>query len=207
MKNIVYIDGQNFLYRTAEVLISHNLISSKQDLTSINIRALLEKLFPMENLEIRFYGIAHIRKNKSLDDDTKIKAQIFADNFRRIRSSLAKQNINYIASGTLIARDSEPCKKCGFHKVHFIEKGVDVSLATSLVNDAATNQVDKIILLSSDMDMLPAITLAKDIHHKSIVYVGFAKHLTAALLSKANDYRSIRSQDIINIYLETNQHQ
>lgn len=130
----------------------------------------------MENLEIRFYGIAHIRKNKSLDDDTKIKTQIFADNFRRIRSSLAKQNINYIASGTLIARDSEPCKKCGFHKVHFIEKGVDVSLATSLVNDG-------------------------------IVYVGFAKHLTAALLSKANDYRSIRSQDIINIYLETNQHQ
>lgn len=201
MKNIVYIDGQNFLYRAAEILISHNLISSKQELTKINIRALLEGLFPDEDLDIRFYGIAHIRRNKDLDEVILAKSHLFADNLRRIKGSLAKQNIAYISSGTLLARDSEPCPNCGFHRFHFQEKGVDVSLATGIVNDAATNQVDRIILLSSDMDMLPAITLAKNLHHKEVVYVGLAQHLTPSLVDATTSYQAIRSQDIINSYL------
>ena len=40
----VYVDGQNFLYKAAEVLIEHGKISSKDELTKIDIRSLVENI-------------------------------------------------------------------------------------------------------------------------------------------------------------------
>lgn len=50
MKNIVYIDGQNFLYKAAEILVERGLIRDKQDLTNLDIRYLFENIFPDEEL-------------------------------------------------------------------------------------------------------------------------------------------------------------
>lgn len=69
MKNIVYIDGQNFLYKTSEILMKHGLILDKQDLHAINIRPMLEKLFPDEELEIRFFGVAKIKRRPDLGQE------------------------------------------------------------------------------------------------------------------------------------------
>ena len=38
----VYIDGQNFLYKAADVLIKHGSVSSKNELTKIDMRSLFE---------------------------------------------------------------------------------------------------------------------------------------------------------------------
>ena len=48
MKNIVYIDGQNFLYKASEIFMKHGLLLDKQDLHAIDIRPMLEKLFSGE---------------------------------------------------------------------------------------------------------------------------------------------------------------
>ncbi|MBQ8996695.1 hypothetical protein IJ095_01540 [Candidatus Saccharibacteria bacterium] len=37
MKNIAYIDGQNFMHRVAEVLTEANLISDKQEIFAVDI--------------------------------------------------------------------------------------------------------------------------------------------------------------------------
>lgn len=58
MRKIVYIDGQNFLYKVSEILVKHGLVNDKQELNAIDIRSLFEKLFPNEELEIRFFGVA-----------------------------------------------------------------------------------------------------------------------------------------------------
>ena len=57
MRKIVYIDGQNFLYKVSEILVKHGLVNDKQELNAIDIRSLFEKLFPNEELEIRFFGV------------------------------------------------------------------------------------------------------------------------------------------------------
>ena len=66
MRTIVYIDGQNFLYKAADILAKHGLLIDKQDLTAIDIRPLLGKLFPGEQLEIRFFGVAKIKRRYDL---------------------------------------------------------------------------------------------------------------------------------------------
>ena len=37
MRNIVYIDGQNFLYKVSEILVKHDFINDKQELNAIDI--------------------------------------------------------------------------------------------------------------------------------------------------------------------------
>lgn len=46
MRKIVYIDGQNFLYKVSEILVKHGLVNNKQELNAIDIRSLFEKTIP-----------------------------------------------------------------------------------------------------------------------------------------------------------------
>lgn len=62
----VYVDGQNFLYKAAEVLIEHGKISSKDELTKIDIRSLVENIVGV-GVEIMFYG-ARVQVRRDLDD-------------------------------------------------------------------------------------------------------------------------------------------
>lgn len=89
-----------------------------------------------------------------------------------MRNCLAKTGVEFRATGVLKVRDRDECKKCGATGYNFQEKGVDVGLAVDIVADSLRNQVDHIILVSSDTDLVPAIKVAKEAGRK-ITYVGF----------------------------------
>lgn len=203
MRTIVYIDGQNFLYKAADILAKHGLLIDKQDLTAIDIRPLLDKLFPGEQLEIRFFGVAKIKRRYDLGQEILDKSIRFSDNLRRVRNSLAKQNITYIEAGKLKIRDSDVCKSCGSKDYRYQEKGVDVGVAVSIVEDALKDQVDRIILVSSDTDLIPAVLCAKRAS-KEVVYVGFSERLTRALVDECNSTEAIRDSEIIEAYKSAN---
>ena len=86
MRNIVYIDGQNFLYKAADILIEKGIIEDKQELTSIDIRSLFEGIFPGEGLQIRFYGVTKIKRRYDLGEEVLNKSIRFSDNLRSIRN-------------------------------------------------------------------------------------------------------------------------
>ena len=200
MKTIVYIDGQNFLYKVAEILKDHNVISGKQELNAINIRAVFERLFPKIDLEIRFFGVAKIRHRPDFGPEILEKSKIFSDNLRKIRNNLVKQNIDYVEVGNLKIRDSDICKTCGSKDYRYQEKGVDVGLAVSLVEDALMDVVDNIILASSDTDMVPAVLCAEKAG-KKVTYVGFDGKMTRALINKSNSSKAIKDKDVIEAYI------
>lgn len=203
MKNIVYIDGQNFLYKTSEILVKHGLILDKQDLHAINIRPMLEKLFPGEELKIRFFGVAKIKRRPDLGQEILDKSIRFSDNLRRVRNSMASQNIAYIEAGKLKIRDSDICKTCGNKDYRYQEKGVDVGVAVSVVEDALRNEVDRVILVSSDTDLIPAILCAKRAG-KNVTYVGFSERLTRALVDECDATQALRDDEIIEAYKTAN---
>lgn len=203
MRNIVYIDGQNFLYKASEILMKHSLILDKQDLHAINIRPMFEKIFPNEELEIRFFGVAKIKRRPDLGQEILDKSIRFSDNLRRVRNSLAKQNISYIEAGKLKIRDSDVCKNCGSKDYRYQEKGVDVGVAVSIVEDALKNEVDRIILASSDTDLIPAVLCAKRAG-KEVTYVGFSERLTRALVDECSVTQALRDDEIIDAYKTAN---
>ena len=81
MKTVVYIDGQNFLYKAADVLIEAGKLKEKQDLHTFSFRTLIENLLDEKDLDIRFYG-TRLKRYKSPPDIAK-KSQIMVDSQRR----------------------------------------------------------------------------------------------------------------------------
>ena len=53
-RQIVYIDGENFLHRVSEILKSKKLISSKLEITTFNFRGLFESVLDEKNLKIQY---------------------------------------------------------------------------------------------------------------------------------------------------------
>ena len=202
MKTIIYIDGQNFLYKVSERLIEANLISDKQDITSLDIRGMLEPLFPNQDLIIKYYGVKRINHPANLNDEMILKANRFSDSLRRLKNYLNKNNVIYVSKGSLKAREIEPCKNCGYHDYKFQEKGVDVGLAIDLVRDVILDGCDKIGLLSSDTDLLPAIQIIKE-KGANITYISFAEQATISLVKASNRHVVLSNQDIRDAYVRS----
>ena len=181
----------------------HGLILNKQELYALNIRPMLEKLFPNEELEIKFFGVAKIKHRSDLGQEILDKSIKFSDNLRRVRNSLASQNITYIEAGKLKIRDSDICKVCGNKDYRYQEKGVDVGVAVNIVEDALKNEVDRVILVSSDTDLIPAILCAKRTG-KNVTYVGFSERLTRALVDECDATQALRDDEIIEAYKTAN---
>lgn len=201
MKTIVYIDGQNFLYKAAGVLIDAGKIADKQELHTLSIRNIFEKLCQEKNVEIRYYGTK--LKRYKITEEIAEKSKVMIDSQRRLKNSLAKQNITFVESGRLKLRDGDKCKNCGSQGLHFQEKGVDVKMGVDLILDAENPDVGKILLVSSDNDLLPAVTAAIQ-KAKHVMYVGFSDYLTKALVANASETQVIRNSELIEAFDDAN---
>ena len=179
----VYIDGQNFLYKAADVLMKHGNISSKDELTKIDMRSLFENIAG-NGINIVFYG-AKVRVRKDLDDSIREKTTRFSDVARRLRNTLNNQDIVFKEVGKLKVRDSDACHNCRHRDLRMQEKGVDVGMAVDIVVDACNGAIDEVVLVSSDTDLLPAIQAAKAQAVK-VTYIGFSDKMTRAIAKQAN---------------------
>lgn len=202
MKTVVYIDGQNFLYKAADVLIAAGKISEKQQLHTFSFRTLIENLLGESGVDIRFYG-TKLKRQKSPPETELIAAKSIAmlDSQRRLRNCLAKQSIIFVESGKLKLRDGDLCKECGSQEKHFQEKGVDVRIAVDMMADAHSSEDQEFVLISSDTDLLPAIQNIRALN-KEVMYVGFSDKLTNALVANASQTQIIRDQEIIEAFDE-----
>lgn len=200
MKVVVYIDGQNFLYKASDVLINAGKIQEKQELHTFSFRTLVESLLDEQDTEIRFYG-TKIKRRKSPPETEHIAEKSIAmlDSQRKLRNCLNKQGVIFIESGKLKLRDGDLCKECGAQEKHFQEKGVDVRIAVDMLLDAHKEEDQKFVLISSDTDLLPAIqnVIARG---KEVTYVGFSDKLTKALVTNATETQIIRDSEIIDAF-------
>lgn len=105
MRTVVYVDGQNFLYKAADVLIAAGKITEKQALHTISLRKLLEQLLKDNDIEIRYCG-TKLKKHRHTSEIEE-KSKIMIDSQRRLRNSLAKQSISFVESGKLKVRDGD----------------------------------------------------------------------------------------------------
>lgn len=202
MKTVVYIDGQNFLYKASEVLINAGLIADKQDLHKLDIRGIITHIVSSEEIEIKYYG-AKVRVINHQGEEISTKSRRFSDNSRRLRNTLNQQSIKYIESGKLKVRDSDICKNCRHQDLRFQEKGVDVGIAVDMIVDAYSGELDKAVLLSSDTDLIPAIKVVKSLI-PTVVYLGFTDKLTNAINSQVTRTETIRDSEIIDAFNRLN---
>ena len=77
----------------------------------------------------------------------------------------------------------------------FHEKGVDVQIAVDMLVAAYENLADRIILVSSDTDLAPAIKKAKE-KRKIVEYIGFSHNPSVAMVSFCSESTLLKKEDI-----------
>ena len=75
------------------------------------------------------------------------------------------------------------------------EKGVDVLIAVDMLVGAYENYYDKIILVSSDTDLLPSILKVKELG-KGVEYIGFSNQPSYAMIANCSESYLLKKEDV-----------
>jgi len=167
---IVLIDGSNFYFKLKDLQL-HNLLNF--DFSGF------AKMLAGEGNKIvsATYYVGKIRT-----DGTKKTKRLF-DNQQKLLGHLKKQNYRY-SLGYLMKNDGV-CH----------EKGVDVNIAVDMLVATYENLCDRVILVSSDTDLLPAVTRAKE-KGKIVEYVGFSHKPSIAMVARCSESHLLKKEDL-----------
>lgn len=166
---LILIDGSNFFFKL-KGLQHHNLLSF--DFTAFN-----NFLCRGGSLVSATYFVGKVKT-----DGTE-KTKRLQANQQKLLQHLTRHHYRY-ALGYLL-------KSGGV----FHEKGVDVDIAVSILVAAYEDQAGRIILVSSDIDLLPAIKKAQE-KDKVVEYVGFSHQPSLALVAKCSKSRLLDKADL-----------
>ena len=168
-KCIILIDGSNFYYKLKD-LGFHNLLSFDFSKFS-NFLARSNRIVGTN------YYIGRIRQDGSVKTEKLFNAQ------QKLLGQLKKHKVIY-KFGYLLKNDGV------YH-----EKGVDVHIAVDMLVAAYENEADRIIIVSSDTDLEPAIKKAKE-KGKIVEYVGFSHKASVAMVSFCSESTLLKKEDL-----------
>lgn len=169
-KCIILIDGSNFYFKLKDLKL-HNLLNFDFSNFANTLSGKKDKV-----IQATYY----VGKIKT--DGTERTQKLF-NNQRKLLAHLKKHTYTY-SLGYLMKTDG---------KYH--EKGVDVNIAVDLLVATYENLCDRLILVSSDTDLLPAVIKAKE-KGKTVEYVGFSHKPSVAMVANCSASRLLTKEDI-----------
>lgn len=168
-KCIILIDGSNFYFKLKDLGL-HNLLS-------FNFSRFIQLIARSQKVIKACYYVGRIRQDGSA------KTNKLFDSQQKLLGNLKKHNISY-QFGYLLESGG------AYH-----EKGVDVQIAVDMLVVAYENVADRIILVSSDTDLAPAIKKARE-KRKIVEYIGFSHKPSVAMVSFCSESRLLTKEDI-----------
>ena len=198
-----FIDGENFRHRIVDVLLEAGLIGSSEQPFEFDIRALIDGAVGYPVQEINYYT-SHVQvPNFDIPDELRERIESIKRTSQYWTDGLTKRQVQVIEGGNLKVHTSTRCMHC--HKTTQVlqEKGVDVRLATDIVLAATLEEMDDIIVASSDTDMLPALDVAKRANTR-IIYLHFEDDLNHAIAAMADETTAYTRQHIIDCFNSQN---
>jgi uncharacterized protein (TIGR00288 family) len=160
----------NFYYKLKDIGL-HRLLD-------FNFSGFASFLISKSNLVCSVYRVGEVRT-----DGTE-KVQKLYDNQQKLIARLKKHKYQY-CFGYLLKSDGK------FHK-----KGVDVQLAVDILVGAYEKLYDRIILVSSDTDLIPAIEKAKE-NGVTIEYVGFSHKPSVAMVRHCSESTLLKREEVL----------
>jgi len=159
-RSIIYIDGFNFYY---------GMLIDRPDLKWINYQRLAELLRPDDD-------IVHVRLFTAMVDKKKV-VSAKRDRQQRLWAALKTQPKMTITEGKFAERERTclvpTCHNPERRFTALEEKQTDVNIALQLVRDVQTLVPDFVVVISGDIDLLPALDVALTIDRKvrPVVYI------------------------------------
>lgn len=169
-KCVILIDGSNFYFKLKDLGL-HNLLF-------FNFSRFIELIARSQKVVSACYYVGRIRQDGS------VKTNKLFDNQQKLLGNLKKHKILYQFGYLLKSGGS-------YH-----EKGVDVQIAVDMLVVAYENVADRIILVSSDTDLAPAIKKARA-KGKSVEYIGFSHKPSVAMVSFCSESTLLKKEDLL----------
>jgi len=173
---VVLIDGSNFYFKLKDLKL-HNLLA-------FNFSGFVRRLARGYRIMRVVYYIGKVRTDKTS------KTLKLHNDQQKLFACLRKQSI-YYSLGYLLKSDGT------FH-----EKGVDVNIAVDILVAVYEDLADRIILVSSDTDLLPAIKKAKE-KGKSVEYIGFSHKPSVAMVANCSVSKLLSKEEITPFVKQT----
>ena len=174
----IQVDGSNFYHRLKERPVR------LENLLQFDFAKFAKLLANGEKVVKAVYYVGRVRA-KPNDK----KAMRMMSNQQRLLARLRNQGWS-TSVGFILKTDD---------KHH--EKGVDVKIAVDIVVGAYENLYDRLILVSSDTDLLPALHVVRK-KDKEIEYVGFSHAPSHAMIEHATETRLLRQDDLTPFVVE-----
>jgi uncharacterized LabA/DUF88 family protein len=169
LRSVILIDGSNFYFKLKDLKL-HNLLK-------FNFSGFCTFLSKDTQLISSCYYVGAVKI-----DGTK-KSRKMQANQQKLIASLRKHHVGY-SLGYLLKSD-------GVYR----EKGVDVQIAVDLLVATYENTCDRIVLVSSDTDLLPAVKRARD-KGKLVEYIGFSHQPSLAMVANCTTSRLLTKDDL-----------
>jgi len=169
-KCIILVDGSNFYFKLKDLKL-HNLLN-------FDFASFVNKLAEDFQIVRSTYYLGKVRT-----DGTGHTQKLF-NNQRKLFAHLKKHAFSY-SLGYLMKSDG---------KMH--EKGVDVNIAVDILVATYEDICDRIILVSSDTDLLPAVKKAKE-KGKIVEYVGFSHKPSVAMVANCSESTLLKKENLL----------
>ncbi|MBI2613649.1 MAG: NYN domain-containing protein [Candidatus Levybacteria bacterium] len=169
-KCIILIDGSNFYFKLKDLDL-HNLLS-------FDFSLFIQLIARSCKVVNACYYVGRIRQDGSS------KTNKLFDSQQKLLGNLKKHSISY-QFGYLLKSGG------AYH-----EKGVDVQIAVDMLVSAYENVADRIILVSSDTDLAPAIKKVRE-KGKIVEYIGFSHKPSVAMVSFCSESTLLKKEDLL----------
>jgi uncharacterized LabA/DUF88 family protein len=167
---IILIDGSNFYFKLKDLKL-HNLLD-------FDFSGFAKKLAGESKIVSTTYYVGKIKTDKSE------KSKHLQADQQKLFTHLKKHSVSYCL-GYLMKSDG---------KYH--EKGVDVNIAVDILVATYEDTCDRILLVSSDTDLLPAINKARE-KGKKVDYIGFSHKPSLAMVARCSQYRLLTKEELL----------
>ena len=167
---LILIDGSNFYFKLKSLKL-HNLLG-------FNFSKFSQFLAGAGQVVNTRYYLGRVRQDGTTHAD-----KLLADQ-QKLLIALKKHQTRYFL-GFLLKSDGV-----------FREKGVDVQIAVDMLVAAYENDCDRIILVSSDTDLAPAIKKAQQ-KGKIVEYVGFSSKPSVAMVRFCSESHVLSRDDVL----------
>lgn len=166
---LVLIDGNNFYFKLKSLHLQKTLL--------FDFGGFTREICGKNSFAKAIYYVGAVKT-----DGTPETQKMF-DNQRRLLAHLRSCGVEY-SLGYLLKSNGK------FH-----EKGVDVNIAVDMLVATYENLCDRIVLVSSDTDLLPAVKKARE-KGKIVEYVGFSQQPSLALVANCNESHLLKTEEL-----------
>jgi hypothetical protein len=200
MATNVYIDGFNFYYGLSRVEQAYPGSSYKWVDHEALALAIYPKLSPIGRIR---YFTAHIQPMN--DPLAPVRQQVY---LRALRARKVEVHLGLFVAHTKVTRlrgavALQPpavdalVLSAEAHITKYGEKGSDCNLASYLIRDAALQDCNAAIVVSSDSDLAGAVRIARTDFNLPVYIVSPRKREVSELRSVANDLRTLKGAAVL----------